>query len=235
MVRCPGAKKGPRPACQETHQRLEASGLDGTGRVPVPGQRGEDLDGRGKGLLGQVGVPLCHPEVGVPEEGLDAPDVDPAHREPGGEVVAQVVEAESRLNALASDAAVAPFLPVGDPAEGHADPRAVPPWREERRSGIGGGFQAPQDRVQVGIDWDVPNLPALGLAETHNSAPCAYPVDSARSGFNHTGMEHRFQGFGSPMTARRVGPCIRPRVALQATTHEQEGIWSELRCAERTG
>ena len=89
-------------------------------------------------------------------------------------------------------------------------------------------------------DWE-PYVTVIGAVLTFmtwlglDKEFCAYPVDSARSSFNHTGMEHRFQGFGSPMTVRRVGPYIRPRVALQATTHEQEAIWSKLRCAERTG
>ncbi len=114
------------------HSRFTAipiSWLDGQGR--------EDLDGGGKHLLGKVRVPLRHPQVGVPQELLHGADVHPAHREPRGEIVPQVMEPE------APEART-----LGHPPEGRGDAPAVPLIGEERGGGIGGPIQRPEEEAE---------------------------------------------------------------------------------------
>jgi len=52
----------------------------------------------------------------------------------------------------------------------------------------------------------------------------AYPVYSARFAFNHTGLEARFQGFGSRMMVRSGDSRLLLPVASEGTTREQEAI-----------
>jgi len=73
------------------------------------------------------------------------------------------------------------------------------------------------------LDLETPGLSVPLLISAINE-PCAYPVYSARFAFNHTGLEARFQGFGSRMMVRSGDSRLLLPVASEGTTREQEAI-----------